>query len=1044
MTRMLWHLTILNEQVGQYFTRDSGTAMSWMYETRRYGMRIRSSTTAQGHMRWNDEGSSAILYYQDLQINVSKLFGMMHGLVNKTHNLLCTDVLFLAEPYTDLPTIPWSKLVDNTSDETPGHNFLHSNKLLLPDGSTWLMNRIWANHRESFIEQDGSTYGYNKSRVEKWLGALVRLEELLLVLVHLTAGQPARAPELLSLRFFNTSNGGLRNVLIENGLVALLTGYHKGYAASLKRKLIYRYLPTEVGELLVYYIWLVVPAKVILTFQEGQIQDGFLWSPKGDSKGRQWNPDRLKRQLERSTQSSFGVRLTIASYRQVIIAISRRFMHADYQFLKDKEGDFTKEDQDDDSDNEDQCYGTRADYALDLQAGHGTATAGQIYARGIEELANTTIDRRAQMRHVSVKYHQLAKFASSFMQRSGMPQVSGSLVKSAVTLERRQRLKDMKDADMDGLLAKMMGPDVRFRGVQEEIIKDIMSYRPRVLGIMGTGAGKSLTFMLPAFWPGSRTSIVIVPMVALRSDMKRRCDALGIGCVEWDANSPREAKIVLVTPESAVTKGFWNFLNRLQLTMSLDRIVIDECHTVLDSTDNFRPKMERLRELFTVDCQIVMLTATLPPEDEGSLMDFMGISNVTVHKHRTTTSRSNVHYSVQQWNGNLESAVQEIKDMLDEGDKCIVYAPTKRKVEKVAMLLDCRFFHADIATECKVEILDELQSGKITIVVATNALGLGVDVADIRLIAHIGSPKSLRDYAQESGRAGRDGLASRAIIFDQRAGSRSYVPTVEACLGGEQEMHQFVSTKTICRRLMLDRYLDGDTERLKCKTDNTETMCDVCGESQMQELSTSTEEDNAEMMEIDQTILSAAFEREIIREKLNTDRAKPAKDTELLLIALETWSDTCTFCMLKGKSGHKHKTTHCDEIDGSEKERCTEATMVTRRTIKYANYSGCFKCGLPQWICNQWDGSEEAGWKRNPEAACQYPQLAIEIVVYAMTLGIAHFDKRTEAKMRADKANGCRSVVEWFGKMHVMSLAPKMQTNKLTMTLLDFMRTFKW
>ena len=99
------------------------------------------------------------------------------------------------------------------------------------------------------------------------------------MLFHLCGGQPARAPELLGLRWKNTSQGGTRNIFIENGLVAFVTGYHKGYRSSGNIKIIHRYLPREVAELLVYYLWLVLPfhEKVQLAAHQKRCNSAFLW-----------------------------------------------------------------------------------------------------------------------------------------------------------------------------------------------------------------------------------------------------------------------------------------------------------------------------------------------------------------------------------------------------------------------------------------------------------------------------------------------------------------------------------------------------------------------------------------------------------------------------------------------------------------------------------------------------------------------------------------------------------------------------------------------
>ncbi|KAH2528848.1 hypothetical protein KXW97_001890 [Aspergillus fumigatus] len=136
-----------------------------------------------------------------------------------------------------------------------------------------------------------------------------------------------------------------------------------------------------------------------------------------------------------------------------------------------------------------------------------------------------------------------------------------------------------------------------------------------------------MLFMVPAFAAPGGTTIVVVPLVALRADMTRRCQELGISCVPWESwRPPDAASIVLVTPESVVSPDFQMFLNRLRWTRRLDRIVIDECHVART--------------------QMVWLTATLPPSMEAELCWRMKHDWAAVTIYWARTSRPNVAYRV--------------------------------------------------------------------------------------------------------------------------------------------------------------------------------------------------------------------------------------------------------------------------------------------------------------------------------------------------------------------------------------------------------------
>ncbi|KAK4906400.1 hypothetical protein LTR66_017719, partial [Elasticomyces elasticus] len=195
-------------------------------------------------------------------------------------------------------------------------------------------------------------------------------------------------------------------------------------------------------------------------------------------------------------------------------------------------------------------------------------------------------------------------------------------------------------------LKRMMGKEAAFRGVQDEAIKAITAGMSPVVVVMPTGAGKSMLFMLPAWVEQGGTTVVVVPLIALRGDMTRRCKELGIPCAEWEGRrQPDAAAVVLVTPESAVGEDFMTFLNRLKATEQLDRIVIDECHIVLNRGYAFRKQMQQLGKLIMAETQMMLLTATLPPSEEEELYRRM-YSKEQVKTFRVRTARKNAAYRV--------------------------------------------------------------------------------------------------------------------------------------------------------------------------------------------------------------------------------------------------------------------------------------------------------------------------------------------------------------------------------------------------------------
>jgi len=251
-------LQFVQDMMDRFMVRGSHSPMQWMLDLRTYGLKIHYNMTSRGHVEW--KGYDELLY-KSVQFNMAQFRSMVHGLVTESRRLLVEDLLlFNGRHAHKVPEIPWQSLRDNPTDERPGWNFLQDHRTRLPvDGQMWLFNRVGQEPavRSRFLKP-GTESGVNRQGIESYMARVAEFREKLLVLMHITSGQPARGPEILSIRHSNTVRGGHRNVFIENGMVVFVTRYHKGYSLSGDVKIIHRYLPQEVGELLVRYLWLVL------------------------------------------------------------------------------------------------------------------------------------------------------------------------------------------------------------------------------------------------------------------------------------------------------------------------------------------------------------------------------------------------------------------------------------------------------------------------------------------------------------------------------------------------------------------------------------------------------------------------------------------------------------------------------------------------------------------------------------------------------------------------------------------------------------------
>ena len=307
-----------------FMVRGCGSPTQWMLDLRSYGMKIAFNTTSAGHVNWRDGDT---LEYKGVKFNMPEFRGMVGKLCQDTKRALFEDLMFASKD-NDVPTIPWSELYDDPSNDDVGWSFIRDQRSRLPvEGTNWLHERIGkrADLRRRFVRAEAAS-GVDKGRLGDWLRQVAAFRGKLLVLMHMTGGQPARGPEILSVRHRNTVQGGHRNLFIEDGMVVFVTRYHKGFEVKGDVKIIHRYLPREVGELVVWYLWLVLPfvqRMQAMLWEQGTVSD-HLWP--ADADGRKWTTERMKHELQRVSEAGLGQSINVAAYRQIAIAISRRWI----------------------------------------------------------------------------------------------------------------------------------------------------------------------------------------------------------------------------------------------------------------------------------------------------------------------------------------------------------------------------------------------------------------------------------------------------------------------------------------------------------------------------------------------------------------------------------------------------------------------------------------------------------------------------------------------------------------------------------------------
>ncbi len=386
-----------------------------------------------------------------------------------------------------------------------------------------------------------------------------------------------------------------------------------------------------------------------------------------------------------------------------------------------------------------------------------------------------------------------------------------------------------------------------FKDNQEHIIRSLLAGKDTFV-IMPTGGGKSLCYQLPALMlPG--TAIIISPLIAL---MKNQVDSIrGYGQTDEIAHflnsslnrseikqvkddiARSKTKLLYVAPETLQKEETIEFLNSVDLSF----IAVDEAHCISEWGHDFRPDYRKIRDMINSlnkHIPIIALTATATPKVQVDIVKSLEMVNPEIFI--SSFNRPNLYYEVRP-KISKDQAVRQIVQIIKghPGESGIIYVQARKTTEDLAQILSINGikaapYHAGMDAKARTQVQDDFLMERIDVICATIAFGMGIDKPDVRFVIHFDIPKSLENYYQETGRAGRDGMVGDCYAFFSNADLLRLEkflrdkPASERDMGAQllDEMEAYVES-AVCRRKFVLHYFGEEFPSEQCSS-----MCDNC------------------------------------------------------------------------------------------------------------------------------------------------------------------------------------------------------------------------